>query len=163
MSVEDKPEMAQDAMEPQLDEEIDPWETSSDGGSFKAFAKIVRMANEAARERTRCTRCWSSPRGSTVRPAGHPTFHSADGDSRSLGEQLLAKYGNGERLLIPDEVAEIFQLAPESLSRWRQNGEGPRFVKFGRGRTAPIRYRLTDVLDHIERSVRRSTCDPGPA
>jgi hypothetical protein len=75
---------------------------------------------------------------------------------------LLERYGNGERLLLPDEVAEILQLAPESLGRWRSTGEGPHYIKFGRGRTAPIRYRLTDVLEYIERSVRRSTSDLGP-
>jgi predicted DNA-binding transcriptional regulator AlpA len=80
----------------------------------------------------------------------------------SLTTRLLARYGNGERLLTTEEVAEILQLAPESLGRWRSTGEGPRFVKFGRGRTAPIRYRLTDVLEYVERSVRRSTSDLGP-
>jgi hypothetical protein len=80
----------------------------------------------------------------------------------SLSRRLLAHYGNGKRLLTAEEVAEILQLAPESLCRWRSTGEGPLFIKCGRGRTAPIRYRLADVLDYIERSVRRSTADTGP-
>lgn len=86
---------------------------------------------------------------------------SIDDSPYALTTRLLERYGNGERLLRAEEVAEILQLAPLSLGRWRQTGEGPRFVKFGRGRTAPIRYRLTDILEFIDRSVRSSTCDTG--
>lgn len=93
---------------------------------------------------------------------GHPSDNVEGGNPYGLPDRLLAKHGNGERLLLPEEVAEILQLAPESLGRWRRTGEGPAYVKFGRGRTAPIRYRLADLLEFVERSVRRSTSDQGP-
>ena len=81
--------------------------------------------------------------------------------SYSLPARLLERYGNGERLLVPEEVAVIFQISEDTLRRWRSAGDGPPHLKFGRGRTAPVRYRLDDILRFIEQAARNSTCDPG--
>jgi hypothetical protein len=69
----------------------------------------------------------------------------------------------GERLLTPKEVSTILQVTQETLARWRQLEDGPKFVKFGRGRTAPIRYQVSDVIAFVEQSLRESTTGPGAA
>jgi hypothetical protein len=55
------------------------------------------------------------------------------------------------------EVAYIRQQSPRTIEKERLAGGGCRFVKLGRS----VRYRLPDVLDHIERGMRFSTSDPG--
>jgi Helix-turn-helix domain len=43
------------------------------------------------------------------------------------------------------ELAELLDLAPELLSRWRQSGDGPPFVRIGQR----AYYRLTDIRQWI--------------
>jgi hypothetical protein len=64
-------------------------------------------------------------------------------------------------LLSTKQAAKILNVHPDSMARWRQQGLPPRFVKFGRGRTAVIRYRPEDIQDFIEESLRQSTSDTG--
>lgn len=46
-------------------------------------------------------------------------------------------------LLTPAEVAARFRMTPESLSNWRREGKGPKFIRFNKRR---VMYRLADVL-----------------
>lgn len=48
--------------------------------------------------------------------------------------------------LTPPELAERWCLSAETLRRWRRERFGPRWVKFGRGHNAPVRYALEEVL-----------------
>lgn len=45
----------------------------------------------------------------------------------------------------PRDVALRLNVSERTLANWRWLGTGPKFVKFGNGRSAPIRYRRSDV------------------
>lgn len=54
------------------------------------------------------------------------------------------------------EAARILGgVAPRTMQRWRIEGSGPPFYKFGHA----IRYRLPDLLAHAETRRRTSTSD----
>jgi transposase len=92
-----------------------------------------------------------------------PSLQLEEASLNSFSARLLARYGNGERLLTPKDVAELYQVSQATLERWRREGNGPIFLKFGRGRTALVRYRLDDILEHVDQATRRSTSDSGRA
>jgi excisionase family DNA binding protein len=54
-----------------------------------------------------------------------------------------------DRLLWPEQVAEMLGLPIGTLANWRYQGRGPAFVKVGRH----VRYRRSDVLGWIEEHV----------
>jgi len=58
-------------------------------------------------------------------------------------------------LLTAAEAAELFNISPKSLEKWRCVGGGPHFIRIGR----LIRYRADDLADFIDRNVRVSTSD----
>jgi hypothetical protein len=58
-------------------------------------------------------------------------------------------------LMSQEEVAALFDVTVPVLANWRCAGKGPKFVKLG-GR---VKYRKSDVVEFIDASVRRSTCD----
>jgi len=60
-----------------------------------------------------------------------------------------------EKLLTQKEVALRLGISERTLERHRVIGTGPRFVRLGR----LVRYRLSDLIDWVASSVRRSTSD----
>lgn len=50
------------------------------------------------------------------------------------------------KLLTTDEVAAVLKVAPTTLVWWRSQKQGPAWVRLGRGKRAPIRYR-PEALD----------------
>ena len=54
-----------------------------------------------------------------------------------------------DRLLWPEEVAEMLGVPVGTLANWRYLGRGPAFVKVGRH----VRYRRHGVLGWIDRNV----------
>lgn len=54
-----------------------------------------------------------------------------------------------DRLLWPEEVAEMLGVPVGTLANWRYQGRGPAFVKVGRH----VRYRRSDVVRWIEAHV----------
>lgn len=54
-----------------------------------------------------------------------------------------------DRLLRPDEVAELLGVPVGTMANWRYQGRGPAFVKVGRH----VRYRRRDVDAWIDRHV----------
>jgi len=54
-----------------------------------------------------------------------------------------------DRLLWPEQVAEMLGLPTGTLANWRYQGRGPAFVKIGRH----VRYRRSDVAEWIEERV----------
>ena len=65
-------------------------------------------------------------------------------------EERLPPTRGLDRLLLPGELAELFQVEVKTLEAWRSRGLGPRFVKLG-GRE--VRYRPRDVLEWLEKRV----------
>jgi len=61
-------------------------------------------------------------------------------------------------LLDTQAAADVLGLSPNTLSRWRWSGSGPRFVKLGRA----VRYRREDLDQFIAQAARESTSDSGP-
>lgn len=52
------------------------------------------------------------------------------------------------KMLTSTEVARLLCVCPSTLSRWRQEGKGPRVYWLG---VASPRYREDDVLEWLER------------
>ena len=68
-----------------------------------------------------------------------------------------------DRLLTQAEVAQALGVSEAWLERKRCTGGGPRHLKLGTGKYAPVRYRQSDIEGYLEGCVRCSTSDPGPA
>lgn len=47
------------------------------------------------------------------------------------------------------EVAELLRLEEATLRSWATQGRGPRFVKLGRGRSAPVRYAQEEYTAYV--------------
>ncbi|MFF2187276.1 helix-turn-helix transcriptional regulator [Streptomyces sp. NPDC058155] len=47
--------------------------------------------------------------------------------------------------LTPTQLAEELDISPQTLANWRWANTGPRYIKLGTAKNAPIRYRRTDV------------------
>jgi hypothetical protein len=56
------------------------------------------------------------------------------------------------------EAARILKVKPNTMEIWRLKGKGPKFYRIS-GRT--VRYRLSDLMEFVENSVRTSTSDEG--
>jgi predicted DNA-binding transcriptional regulator AlpA len=55
-------------------------------------------------------------------------------------------------MLTTEQVAEMLDLSPATLTSWRSRGRGPRFVKVGH----LVRY----LLEDIQRWLQERTVDP---
>jgi excisionase family DNA binding protein len=61
----------------------------------------------------------------------------------------MSEFDVEDRLLWPDEVAELLGVPVGTLANWRYQGRGPAFAKVGRH----VRYRQRDVDAWIDRHV----------
>lgn len=52
--------------------------------------------------------------------------------------------------LSTNDLAKRWNLRSGTLSRWRQYGTGPAFLKFGK----TVRYRIEDVIEYEQRSLK---------
>jgi hypothetical protein len=50
-------------------------------------------------------------------------------------------------------AAAYLGLSADTLARYRLAGTGPRCAKYGRGKTAPVRYRLEDLAAWYEERI----------
>ncbi|MCH9022257.1 MAG: hypothetical protein IID32_05800 [Planctomycetes bacterium] len=55
-----------------------------------------------------------------------------------------------ERRLAPAEAGKLVGVHTKTLSVWRQNGSGPKWIKIGPRQNSMIRYRLGDLLDWLD-------------
>jgi predicted DNA-binding transcriptional regulator AlpA len=58
-----------------------------------------------------------------------------------------------DALLTPKQVSALTQLDEQTLANMRWRKTGPTYLKFGDGRSAPVRYRRRDVLAWFESSA----------
>lgn len=75
-----------------------------------------------------------------------------------------------DALLNRKQVAELLGLAPHTLACWQCEGRGPRALKFGRSKSAAIRYRRSEVeawlanpAEHERPAVRKAAAGERPA
>jgi predicted DNA-binding transcriptional regulator AlpA len=61
-------------------------------------------------------------------------------------------------LLSEDQAAELLQLSPRTLQRFRVEGRGPGYLKLGKKRVA---YAESDITTWLEGCRRKSTSDQG--
>jgi hypothetical protein len=54
------------------------------------------------------------------------------------------------------ELASRWNMGDKTLSRWRQDGRGPTYLKLGKS----VRYRLVDVIEYEETMLKRSAPIP---
>ena len=65
-----------------------------------------------------------------------------------------------ERLVIREDVAaELLNLSPRTLQRFRVEGRGPKFVKLGKR----VFYLEADLRAYVDACRRQSTSSPAPA
>jgi excisionase family DNA binding protein len=60
-----------------------------------------------------------------------------------------------DEYLTPAEAADLLKLHPQTLARWRTDGTGPRFIKFGRH----IRYAKKDLAAWAAANSHQSTAE----
>lgn len=61
------------------------------------------------------------------------------------------------KLLTNAEAAAMLGLQPTTLEIWRTRGKGPKFVKLGFSKQAPIRYYEEEILSWLEAQCFNST------
>ena len=61
--------------------------------------------------------------------------------------------------LTTPEAAEVLRLSPRTLERMRVAGNGPRFMKAGRGTRSRVLYKLEDLTSWLEGGVFQSTSE----
>ena len=61
--------------------------------------------------------------------------------------------------LTPEALAERWEIETDTLTQWRWNGRGPKFLKIG-GR---VRYRLEDIEVFEEQNVKQHTAQEAPS
>lgn len=64
---------------------------------------------------------------------------------------------NPEDLLKQKEVAAEWGVSEKALEKWRLTGEGPPYIKMGKGRCAAVRYRRRDVTKFVDEQFREHT------
>lgn len=53
-------------------------------------------------------------------------------------------------VLDTNQAAAYLSVAKQTLENWRTLGQGPRYVRFGTGARAAIRYKIADLDQYIE-------------
>lgn len=61
-----------------------------------------------------------------------------------------------------EEAAKRLNIKPNTLEIWRGKGKGPKFIKLGDSKQAPIRYRDTDIDEWLEQQSFSSTSAYSP-
>lgn len=89
-----------------------------------------------------------------------------DAETRAARGVASASAGDGPistPLLTAAKAAEYLSVSVDTLSRWRQQGGGPAYVKFTRAKQAAVRYRREDLDRFIGLCMQTSSSDIGTA
>jgi predicted transcriptional regulator of viral defense system len=68
---------------------------------------------------------------------------------RALPDSLRKNSAKLHRLLTTEDVSALLNVAPATIVWWRSQKQGPEWVRLGRGKRAPIRYRPEAIEDYI--------------
>jgi hypothetical protein len=61
-----------------------------------------------------------------------------------------------------DETAASIGIKPNTLEIWRGRGKGPKFIKYGDSKQAPVRYHIDDINAWLESRKFSSTSAYAP-
>lgn len=61
--------------------------------------------------------------------------------------------------LTPEQAGKVLHLSPRTLEGMRHRGGGPPFAKLGKGQSARILYRRTDLEAWVASQIRLSTTE----
>jgi DNA-binding transcriptional regulator YiaG len=75
--------------------------------------------------------------------------------AEAVARDELAELRKQLDLVTPDEVARLLGVAEQTLAGWRCNGEGPHYVKLGKG----VFYRREHLKAWIEKSAHEPVAD----
>jgi hypothetical protein len=86
------------------------------------------------------------------------SFGSIDVDRRrpNLANVALKERARPDHLLTTEQVAECLGVAPATIVWWRSQKQGPAWLRLGRGRRSPIRYR-PEAVDAYLTSMERAS------
>ena len=57
-------------------------------------------------------------------------------------------------LITTEELAKRWSMNSGTIENWRAAKHGPKFLKLGKGASAPVRYRLADVEAYENKMIR---------
>lgn len=60
-------------------------------------------------------------------------------------KKIKQKTQEAERLLLPEEAAEILRCNVGTMANWRSQGKGPHYIRMG----SLIRYKASDLHDFV--------------
>lgn len=69
----------------------------------------------------------------------------------------MAKKNPEDVRLTTEQLAEMWGMTADHLEVWRMRGKGPKFIKLGDDPRAPVRYRMSDILEYEKIRTRSST------
>ncbi len=61
-----------------------------------------------------------------------------------------------KRLLTTEEVAARLNVAPATVVWWRSQKQGPQWIRLGKGKQAPVRYRPEAIEAYLSEMERAS-------
>ena len=67
-----------------------------------------------------------------------------------------------DRLLPPAVVALLLDVTPNQLAIWRMHRIGLPFIKLGEAKSAPVRYRMSDVTAFLDARTVQARRKPRP-
>ena len=85
------------------------------------------------------------------------SFGGTAGAGHNGGPALDAAFWYG--LIDEKAMADFLDVTDRSLQKWRQTGNGPKFVRLS---ARCVKYRRIDGREYSEARLRSSTSDPGP-
>lgn len=66
-----------------------------------------------------------------------------------------------DQMITPGELADRWRITPKTLANWRNLKKGPPYVKFGGARNQRVFYRLQDIIEFEQHSMRNNH-EPDP-
>lgn len=87
------------------------------------------------------------PKELNVIPSSNPTTEVHPPQAANTGG---VKAAIAMRLVMNDvEAAEVLDMAPTTLRKWRTNGQGPSYLKLGKN----VRYRMEDLTAYLQKQM----------
>ena len=69
----------------------------------------------------------------------------------------VTPHNQPDHLLTTVEVANRWNIKPNTLEGARSRGTGPKFIRLGTGKRAAIRYRFSDIVAYEDANTMTST------